>query len=98
MNVLHLEGERVVHRAVYRSCHHPGGNTLIITFGFHQDRSHLDAAVMCGSMHKRKPELVEREKAVFAEIAAIESSCTARLNYTLRLQTLLAEKERRKKV
>lgn len=48
---------------------------------------------MCGRVDKRKLGPAEEEKAVLRQIAAVESSCTARLNYKLPQQILLAEKK-----
>lgn len=53
---------------------------------------------MRGGVDKRNPEPAERKKSVLTEIAAIERSCSASLNYTQPLQTLHAGKEKRKKV
>lgn len=51
---------------------------------------------MCRNVNKSEPGPAEREKAVLLEIAAVESSCTTRLNYTLGLQALLAENGKKK--
>lgn len=52
---------------------------------------------MCGSVNKSEPGPAEGENAVLLEIAAVESSCTTRLNYTVGLQALLAENGKKKK-
>lgn len=50
----------------------------------------------CGSVDKRKPGPAEGEKAELRQIEAVESSCTAKLNYKLPQQILLAEGEKKK--
>lgn len=49
--------------------------------------------LMCGSGNKSELGPAEGEKAVLLEIAAVEGSCTTRLNYTLGLRALLAENQ-----